>query len=157
MKSLANSADVAALRARIQRVRADAPRRWGRMSAHQMICHLHDAFVMGTPAQPVSNVAHPILRLGNRTIVKWIALYGPARWPKGIPTRPEIDQVIGGGRTPASFDADVAALLAVMDTAATDARFFHARPHPIFGPLSRPAWLRWGYLHLDHHLRQFGA
>jgi hypothetical protein len=30
-------------------------------------------------------------------------------------------------------------------------------PHPIFGPLSYPQWMRWGYLHCDHHLRQFGA
>ena len=30
-------------------------------------------------------------------------------------------------------------------------------PHPIFGPLSHAAWLRWAWLHTDHHLRQFGA
>jgi hypothetical protein len=29
--------------------------------------------------------------------------------------------------------------------------------HPIFGPMSEAAWLRWGYLHADHHLRQFGG
>ena len=29
--------------------------------------------------------------------------------------------------------------------------------HPIFGPLTRRAWMRWGYLHVDHHLRQFSA
>jgi hypothetical protein len=29
--------------------------------------------------------------------------------------------------------------------------------HPIFGPMSDAAWLRWGYLHMDHHLRQFGV
>lgn len=118
-----------------------------------MICHLHAAFVMGTAAQPVSHVAH----LGNRTLVKWIALYLPVRWPRDIQTRPEIDQLAGGGRAPGSFDEDVAALLAALDGAVTDERFFHARPHPIFGPLSRPAWLRWGWLHVDHHLRQFGA
>jgi uncharacterized protein DUF1569 len=28
--------------------------------------------------------------------------------------------------------------------------------HPIFGPMSESAWLRWAYLHADHHLRQFG-
>jgi hypothetical protein len=28
--------------------------------------------------------------------------------------------------------------------------------HPFFGPMSREDWLRWGYLHADHHLRQFG-
>jgi len=29
--------------------------------------------------------------------------------------------------------------------------------HPILGGMSDAAWLRWGYLHMDHHLRQFGA
>ena len=153
MRSLADPRDVADLRRRIQLVRADSPRRWGRMTAAQMVCHLHDAFVMGTAGRPISSVAH----LGNRTVIKWIALYAPVRWPQGIPTRPEVDQVAGGGTPPAVFDQDVAALLAALDQAATDERFFHARTHPIFGPLSRQAWLRWGWLHIDHHLRQFGA
>ena len=153
MKSLANPADLATLRQRIQLVRADSTRHWGRMTAPQMICHLHDAFVMGKASQPVTHVAH----LGNRTIIKWIALYAPVRWPRGVPTRPEIDQVAGGGRSPAAFDSDVAALLAAVDAAATDGLFFHGRSHPIFGPLSHAAWLRWGWLHVDHHLRQFGA
>ena len=29
--------------------------------------------------------------------------------------------------------------------------------HPFFGAMSPNQWLRWGYLHTDHHLRQFGA
>ena len=29
--------------------------------------------------------------------------------------------------------------------------------HPFFGAMSSSAWLRWGYLHMDHHLRQFGV
>jgi hypothetical protein len=29
--------------------------------------------------------------------------------------------------------------------------------HPLFGGMSDGAWLRWAYLHIDHHLRQFGA
>jgi hypothetical protein len=31
------------------------------------------------------------------------------------------------------------------------------KSHPIFGAMSAGDWLRWGYLHMDHHLRQFGA
>jgi len=31
------------------------------------------------------------------------------------------------------------------------------RPHPIFGWMSEASWMRWAYLHTDHHLRQFGA
>ena len=153
MKSLASPADVDALRRRLRGVRADSTRLWGHMSAHQMICHLRDAFLMGTPGVPVSDVSH----IANRTIVKWIALYSPARWPRGIQTRPEIDQVRGGGTTPAQFAGDVAAVVALLEVVAADPHFFDGRTHPIFGRLSRSAWLRWGYLHMDHHLRQFGA
>lgn len=38
----------------------------------------------------------------------------------------------------------------------TDAANLDGQVHPIFGRLSRAAWLRWAYLHMDHHLRQFG-
>ena len=153
MKSLASRTDVDALRERLLTVRADSPRRWGQMSAHQMICHLRDAFLMGTSEVPVSDVSH----VANRTVVKWIALYVPARWPRGIQTRPEIDQILGGGSRPAGFYEDVAELVTLLETVATDRQFFNGRGHPIFGRLSRTAWLRWGYLHVDHHLRQFGA
>jgi hypothetical protein len=30
-------------------------------------------------------------------------------------------------------------------------------PHPMMGVLTRAEWMKWGYLHADHHLRQFGA
>jgi hypothetical protein len=30
------------------------------------------------------------------------------------------------------------------------------QPHPIFGRLTDSEWQRWGYRHMDHHLRQFG-
>jgi uncharacterized protein DUF1569 len=28
--------------------------------------------------------------------------------------------------------------------------------HPAFGPMTRTHWMRYAYLHTDHHLRQFG-
>jgi hypothetical protein len=28
--------------------------------------------------------------------------------------------------------------------------------HSLFGPMSFADWMRWGYLHADYHLRQFG-
>lgn len=98
----------------------------------------------------------PSTSLTKRTIVKWMALYVPLRWPPGIPTSPEIDQH-GGGRPPAEFAADVADLLAQMEAIARDPRALEGRVHPIFGRISGRGWLRWAYLHTDHHLRQFGA
>jgi hypothetical protein len=29
--------------------------------------------------------------------------------------------------------------------------------HPFFGQMTEKEWMRWGYLHADHHLRQFGV
>jgi hypothetical protein len=31
----------------------------------------------------------------------------------------------------------------------------HTRDHPFFGSMQHADWMRWGYLHADHHLRQF--
>jgi hypothetical protein len=151
MKTLSRPADKTELLRRLQGVRPDSPRRWGRMTAHQMVCHLSDAFLMDTDRKPVSHVAG----VPQRTIVKWIALYAPFRWPAGIQTRPQVDQELGGTK-PAAFAADVAALEALVELVTTEPGFFAGRRHPIFGALSPAAWMRWGYLHMDHHLRQFG-
>jgi hypothetical protein len=147
---LATDEDRAAIIARLRRVRPDSVRRWGRMTAHQMIRHLGDAMLMGTPDKPVSDATGMM----QRTVVKWIALYVPAPWPPGIRTRPELDQTIGG-TPPGVFEADVALVEALIERSRAE-DFFAGRAHPIFGPLSDRAWRRWGYLHFDHHLRQFG-
>jgi hypothetical protein len=31
------------------------------------------------------------------------------------------------------------------------------QPHPMFGRMTTVQWQRWGWLHMDHHLRQFGV
>jgi hypothetical protein len=44
-----------------------------------------------------------------------------------------------------------------MDRITTRQPGLHWPTHPIFGRMSEAAWMRWAYLHTDHHLRQFGA
>ena len=121
------------------------------MSAHQMVCHLTDAFRMALGQKPVSSASGIV----QRTIVKWIALYAPLQWPPGIRTRPEVDQE-GGGTRPIDFDGDVAELERIIEVVANTGSGF-APAHPMFGSMSHPDWLRWAYLHMDHHLRQFGV
>lgn len=153
MKTLARARDKAEILDRLRALRPESGRRWGRMSAPQMVCHLSDAFRMAMGHKPVS---HATGRL-ERTIVKWIALYLPLAWPGGrILTRPEIDQELAGTK-PGDFAADVAELEALVGLVTAPAGTFVWAPHPIFGTMSDAQWLRWGYLHMDHHLRQFGA
>jgi hypothetical protein len=150
-KSLTDSSARAAVMARLERLKPESPRRWGRMTAHQAICHLSDSFrgVMApTPPKSVST-------LFSRTVVKWIALRAPMPWPHGVQTPPEVDQEIGGTK-PVEFALDRSTLAAAIDEFSR--RTGHdLQPHPIFGRLSTWEWQRWGYLHIDHHLRQFGA
>jgi Protein of unknown function (DUF1569) len=152
MKTLARAGDRSEILRRVRLVSADARPRWGRMSAPQMICHLGDAFCMATGEMTTS----PATGLVERTVVKWIALYAPFRWPPGIRTRPEIDAQVAGTK-PGEFAADLARLEAVFALVTAEPRVFDWAVHPIFGRMSDRDWLRWGYLHMDHHLRQFGV
>ena len=84
---------------RVARVRQDGKPHWGRMSASQMLCHLSDSFRAALGEKRVS----PDTGVLQRTVVKWLALYVPIPWPKGIPTRPEMDQG-AGGTPPGDFE-----------------------------------------------------
>jgi hypothetical protein len=152
MKSLARERDKAEILQRLKRVHPQSARRWGRMTAHQMICHLCDCFRVVIGRKPVS----PASGLLQQTLVKWLALYLPLRWPAGFSTRPEVDQEAGGTR-PLEFAADVAELELLIELITAQPRSVEWHAHPIFGRMSDAAWMRWAYLHLDHHLRQFGA
>src|SRR4029453_1181393 len=149
--SFAREKDRRELLARLKTVREDSRSRWGVMTAHQMVCHLGDAFLMMIGERRASDATG----LLERPLVKWIALYAPVRWPAGILTRPELDQTVGGTK-PEKFPVDVSRVELLMQRAASPADC-ETGLHPIFGRLSEAAWMRWAYLHMDHHLRQFGA
>jgi hypothetical protein len=117
-----------------------------------MVCHLSDSFRIVSGQKLVSPATGPL----QRTIVKWVALYVPLPWPGGILTRPEVDQEVGGTK-PSEFAADLAELEALVALFTTREAGLDGKLHPIFGRLSEAAWLRWGYLHMDHHFRQFGV
>jgi hypothetical protein len=55
------------------------------------------------------------------------------------------------------FAADVAQLADLVELVTDRTGSLDWPRHPVFGKMSEAAWLRWGYLHMDHHLRQFGA
>ena len=121
------------------------------MSAHQMLCHLTDSYRGVIGEREVSPARPPI----PRPILKWLILDVPMRWPRNVRTRPEVAQD-ARGTPPTDFEGDRTQLLRAID------RFCSAPdavrgPHPILGRLSHEEWMRWGYLHADHHLRQFGA
>ena len=152
VKTLASVAHLEAIRWRIARVQPTDAGRWGEMNVGQMVCHVTDAFgcPLGTrsvtPPGKRSRIPVPVYR--------WLALNMPMKWPRGVPTMPEMDQRRGGGTPPEEFAADKEKLLQALERFRTATGPWAA--HPLFGAMTTKEWMRWGYLHTDHHLRQFG-
>lgn len=138
--------------ARLQAIGPETPRRWGKMTAPQMICHVTDAFLGIIGEKPMATPRG----LNLWPLMKPWVLYAPFKWPPGVPTRPEFDQQIGG-TPPAEFSADKQKLVQVIERFTAQPRDFAFVPHPMFKVMTEKEWMRWGYLHMDHHLRQFGA
>jgi hypothetical protein len=137
---------------RIVCLRPNLNQRWGKMNARQMVSHLNDSFVTVMGGRQVS--IDPDFRF--RGLVKWCGLYLPMHWPHDVPTRPEIDQELYG-TPPGDFDLDRQMLVGLVDRFSRQPRDFTFDPHPIFLEMTEWQWMRWGWLHTDHHLRQFGV
>ena len=96
--------------------------------------------------------------LFTRTILKWLVLSGvPA--PKGkVETFPELDYAKGGGTPPAELAEDLDALRGsverFVERASTGEPFVTS---PAFGKLSPRSYGRLMYVHMHHHLKQFGV
>jgi hypothetical protein len=150
-KTFLNPNDKAEVLERLRRLQPDSARCWGKMTAHQAICHLSDSFKSGTGEKQNSRVDNWF----SRSAMKWVALEVPLQWPRGIKTRPEMDQLIGG-TPPEDFNRDRKELEAIIERFCQPGNASSFHPHPIFGLMTEAEWMRWGYLHCDHHLRQFG-
>lgn len=151
MKTIESPADRAELLARLRALSPSHAARWGRMTPHQMLCHVADTCRMTLGERAVAPVGNAV----SRTIIRFVALHTPAPIPKGQRAAPELDAQ-RGGTPPTEFAADRCTLEALLDRCAADATI-DGREHTFFGRLTRREWGRFHYKHLDHHLRQFGA
>lgn len=150
MKSLGNPQDTQGILSRIGKVRTDSRRAWGKMSAPQMICHLSDAFRVALGERQFT----PQDNLFTRTLLKWGGLWVPVPWPHGFQGPPEID-ALAAGTPPGQLEADRLELCAYVERFATKPPSLASNKSAVFGKMSIADWMRWGYLHTDHHLRQF--
>jgi hypothetical protein len=147
-RSMFDEACRRAMLARLRSLRPQAPRRWGRMSASQMVAHLTDQMHHALGDCPVA--ARPgVLRWGA---VRYASIY-LLPWPKGRVRGPREAFVT----QPVSWADDVAALERLVERFAQRASDPRWPDHALFGRMSRRDWGVFVHKHFDHHLRQFGA
>ncbi|MEO7793207.1 MAG: DUF1569 domain-containing protein [Thermoanaerobaculia bacterium] len=141
------AADRQQILTRLEALRPEAQRQWGKMSAAQMLAHCSIALEL-----PMDDATRR-QRLFGKLLAPFVRdkYLGDAPLPKGSPTDPKM--VIG---TPCDFTAEMSRLRAAVT------RFVERGPqragesvHSFFGALTGEQWGRLVYKHLDHHLRQF--
>jgi hypothetical protein len=150
MKTLAKIPDLTSIRVRFAGLTANDKAAWGSMTVGQMVCHCTDSFLYPLGERSAETAPAPPI---PRSWMKWLALQSPMQWPRGVRSIPEMIQGVGG-TPPKDFATDRRALLLTLDRFAE--KNGNWPRHPIFGEMTEADWMRWGYLHADHHLRQFG-
>ena len=148
MKSLASADVLAETRGRLLSLSVDDQARWGMMTVSQMVRHVGCSYEVALGERTVGPVKGP-----PPALLKWVALQSGMRWPKNLETTPELKRVIAE-ESWVEFDSALRESIVKMETLATGMRW--APTHPMFGVMTVGDWMRWGYLHADHHLRQFG-
>jgi hypothetical protein len=89
MKSLASVEVLSEIRGRLRSVRVDDRAHWGKMTAKRMMRHLICSYEVALGERTVAPVEGPV-----PVLVKFIALRSGLRWPKNIPTVPELKRAI---------------------------------------------------------------
>lgn len=136
------------LAARLESLRPDSPRRWGRMNARQMVAHLSDQMRHALGDSPVQARPGPL----RWNLVRWLTIY-LVPWPKGrIQGPPE-----AFATPPKDWHKDVAGLLKLLERFAARGPQADWPDHALLGPMSGRDWGVFVHKHFDHHLRQFGA
>lgn len=147
MKSMWNEADARSIRQRVAQLRPDAPARWGKFTAPQMVCHLTDATRMATGELAIPSRNLPLRYFPLKQLIIYVLPF-----PKGAPTAPQLI-----GRVATTWGSELASLDAALDQFQAQQQRQQWPEHPAFGRLSRHAWGTLVYRHTDHHLRQFGV
>lgn len=136
----------ASIRKRVESLRVDSQRQWGKMSIDQVLWHVNVSMreAIGDYTPQLKSPPVP------KAILRWAIIHIP--WGRGAPTRLDMYPV-----STHDFNVQKAECLSLIDRIV-------ARPltdeWPNSASMGRMRGKHWSQLtakHLDHHLRQFGA
>jgi hypothetical protein len=135
------------LKARVQTLRPDARRQWGKMTVDQMLWHLNCGLENALGRYPIATVTVPI----PHVVLKFVVIRLP--WRKGsTPTAPEL---LAKGSY--DFTKEKRKLLHVVDEFTTRPLDGRWADSAFLGPMTGQQWSRLMAKHINHHLQQFSA
>ena len=150
MKTIFDRTAYTEISGRLESLQPGAQRKWGKMTAAQMLEHTARAAEMATGKRPLKQAF-----LGR--MIGWIFrkdFVGEKPFSKNAPTGPDF---IVTALDP-DFKNGKARLKAVLgELHALGEKGCDGNVYAFFGPMTGAEWGVTQYKHVDHHLRQFGA
>jgi hypothetical protein len=149
MESLNTPATLAKFTERINKLKPDSPRQWGKMSVAQMLAHCCNALEtnLGDKEGKRGIMAMIFGRLAKKSVTSL------QPFKQGLPTDPSF--MVTDDR---DFNKEKERLIKLLNRlSASDPHVLAQNKHPFFGQMTAEEWNTLNYKHLDHHLRQFGV
>lgn len=137
---------------RIQDLKKDSQPIFGKMNVNQMLCHCADQLRMAMNFIIIPLEGNRI----SRYFKKQIALSFDSIPPEKIETLDQVNQE-KEGTPPVGFEDDKVNLVKLLEYLTQSPDEYELQPHPMFGTLDKKQWGKLIYVHLDHHLKQFGV
>ena len=149
MNSIFEKAGNEAMISRLNRLTPISQAQWGKMNAAQMLSH----------CQAPIDVAFGNLKLKPNFLIALLGkmfknkILNAAEFKKNSPTAPEFIR-----KEAVDFEQSKKELIQkVMLFSELGEKAIKSNRHPFFGEMTFEDWDRLQYMHLDHHLRQFGV
>ena len=150
MKNLFDVALADQIKRRIDQLKPDSGRQWGKRSPAQVMAHcaLGLEMALGEIKTGRKLIGHLI-----GLVMKPMVLGNDDEFRRNSPTLDEL--VVSGEKDLAVESKRLCSLIDRFVSGGPSACTSH--PHPFFGPLTPMEWAILEYKHLDHHLRQFNV
>ena len=143
MKSIFDSEVKEELKNRIQNLKPDSERKWGKMDAAQMLWHCQYPLKLAIKNEYKGN-GKMLMKLFKRS------LYSEKPFKKGLPTAKFLIAT-----EPKNFIKEQTEILDLIDQTHELKTRTEWSPHPLFGKFTHEQWGVLEFKHLDHHLKQF--
>ncbi len=153
MKSIIEKSELEKIIQRINNLQVDSKNLWGKMTAHQMLCHVSD------PIRDILGIrqTEPVTPPEMREQIKAMVLV-EEDWAYNLPTfTPYLQDESGGGTIPKDFEDDRKNLIEMLNQFFNTADDFTFHPHAGLGMLTKDEYGKYIWKHADHHLRAFGV
>jgi hypothetical protein len=149
MDDIFNQQDNQNIVARLQKLTPESQPLWGKMTVSQMLVHCQKPIDVLTGKLQLTGGLLGFL-FGKMAKNNFLKMRG---FGKSAPTHPKFRI----NDTP-DFESEKKLLMAMIETLGQLGKDSIAIDrHPFFGPMTEEEWGSLMYLHLDHHLKQFGV